>query len=55
MRGWIGRDIIIDSLDVLCRNKQTDITIIAGANKRWVQNIFGGFFTFCKINMYGLE
>ena len=43
-------------LESLCKNKSLNIRMITEAKKRWVQNHpYGGFFTFCKINVYGLE
>ena len=40
------------SLDILRKNKRLNIKIIDEAKKIWVQNPSGGFFTFCKINIY---
>ena len=45
----------LSSLDSLYKNKPPNIRMIAGAKKRRVQNLYGGFFTFCQIDMYGLE
>ena len=42
-------------LESLCKNKPPNIMIIAEAKKRWVQNSYGGFYTFYKMNKYDLE
>ena len=49
---WFLNLIILKSL---CKNKPPNIMIIGEEKKRWVQDPSGGFFTFYKINMYGLE
>ena len=45
----------LSSLEILCKNKPPRIKTIYEAKKRLAQNPSGGFFTFCKINMYRLE
>ena len=47
--------LTLSSLDRLCKNKPPNMRMIYEAKKRWVKNPSGGFFTFCKINMYDLE
>ena len=42
-------------LEILCKNKPPTIIMIDGAKKRRAQKQFGGFFAFCKINLYGLK
>ena len=43
------------SLEILRKNKRLNIRMIDEAKKIWVQNPSGGFFTFCKINIYVSE
>ena len=43
------------SLEILRKNKRLNIRFIDEAKKIWVQNPSGGFFTFCKINIYVSE
>ena len=40
------------SLESIWENKTPNIRMIAKAKKRWVQNTYRGFFTFCKINIW---
>ena len=47
--------LTLSSLESLCKNKPPTIRMIYESKKRRVQNPSGGFFTFCKINVYGLE
>ena len=42
-------------LDILCKNKPPNIRMVSEAKNKWVKNASGGFFTFCKINIYGLK
>ena len=42
-------------LESLCENKPQNIRIIAEVKKIRVKNPSGGCFTFCTINVYGLE
>ena len=41
----------VSSLESFCKDKPPNIRVIAEADKRWVQNPSGDFFTFCKINV----
>ena len=51
----IQLNLTLSILDILCKNKTTDISMVYEAKKIWVQNQSELFFAFCKINMYGLE
>ena len=48
-------ELDLSILESLCKNKPPNIRMVAEARNIRVKNISGGFFTFCKINMYGLE
>ena len=45
----------MSSLERLCKIIPLNISMIYESKKRWVQHPSGGFFSFCKINVYGLE
>ena len=54
--GTLGHLIMTLSILVsLCKNIPPHIRIIDEVKKQWVQNTSGVFFTFCKINVYGME
>ena len=47
--------LTLSILENLSKNKPQNIRMIYETKKRWVQDPYGGFFNFCKINIYGLE
>ena len=55
--GWhpIHLSLTLSSLYVLFFNILLNIRMIAKANKRWVKNSSGVFFTCCRINVYGFK
>ena len=47
--------LTLSSLKTLCTDKTPNIRITVVAKNRWVQNQYGGIFTYFQINLYGLE
>ena len=43
------------SLDILCKNIPLNISMISESKRRLFQNTYGGFFTFCMMNIFGFE
>ena len=47
--------LTLSILDIKCKNIPPNISMIDDSKKRLVKNPSGGFFTFCKISVYGME